>query len=110
MSRVIRVETVVALSPEQLAAMYWELDNTQQAAFFSELYRLAGAHNLCMQTAAVVNALVEQCNRGDVAGYNGFQTMLVHASEWHESAADIRSWEAKRYIAGLVADAKAGAA
>ena len=106
----IRVETEVALSPEQLAAMYWELGSSEQAAFFAELYRLAGAALLCRQTAAVVHELVMRCDRGDVAGYNGFQTMLAHASEWHESAADIRAWAAKRHIAGLVADAKAGIA
>ncbi len=106
----IRVESTIALTPEELAALYWGMGSDDQAAFFGELYLLAGAHRLCMQTAAVVHELVERCNRGDVAGYNGFQTMLAHAAEWHESSADSRAWDAKRHIAGLVADAKAGAA
>ena len=106
----IRIETNVDLTPEELASLYWAQGSDEQAAFFAELYRIAGAHRLCMQTAAVVHELVDRCNRGDVAGYNGFQTMLAHASEWHESAADIRAWDAKRHIAGMVAEAKAAAA
>ena len=106
----IRIESSVQLEPEELAALYWGLGSDDQAAFFAELYRLAGAARLCRQTAEVVHELVMRCDRGDVAGYNGFQTMLAHASEWHESAADIRAWAAKRHIAGLVADAKAGIA
>lgn len=103
----VQAMTTITLTPEQVAAAYWELDAEQQASFFAELFRLAGAVALCSQTAGVVFELVDRCNRGDVAGYNGFQTMLAHANDWHDSAADIRTWDAQREIARMAREAKA---
>ncbi|KAF1698327.1 hypothetical protein CSC62_05305 [Pseudoxanthomonas jiangsuensis] len=103
-----RIESEVDLSAEQIAALYWDMDAEQQASFFAELFRLAGHIPLCMQTAAVVHELVARCDKGDVAGFNGFQTMLAHANDWHESAADIRTWAAKHAITKSVESAKAG--
>lgn len=104
----VQAMVTMTLTAEQVAAAYWELDAEQQADFFAELFRLSGAVALCSQTAGVVFELVDRCNRGDLAGYNGFQTMLAHANEWHDSAADIRTWDARREIDRMATKAKDG--
>lgn len=104
------VEVLAHFSPtaEQLAAMFWEMDAEQQADFFAALDGMAGV-KLCIQMAAVVRQIKDRAERGDHAAQNGFQTMLNHATEYVESATDYRTWAAQRHIAGLVAEAKAGA-
>ena len=73
----IRVESTIALTPEELAALYWGMGSDDQAAFFGELYRLAGAHRLCMQTAAVVHELETELADEDVEASNDEASALL---------------------------------
>lgn len=87
----------IDLTPEQLANAFWAMGSDEQADFFSALDSVAG-HRLCIQMAGVVRELSERADAGDRSGQNGFQTMLSHAQEYVEAAADIRTWRAQREI------------
>lgn len=98
----VTVETSVMLDPQQLAALFWELDAEQHAEFFAALDDLAGLR-LCYQMAAVVQEIQKRSDAGDYRAMNGFRTMLAHAQDYHEAATDGRVWDAKRAIDRTVA-------
>lgn len=56
--------------------------------------------------AAVVRELSERSATGDYSCLNGFQTMLSHAQDIHDSFAFYRAEDAKRDFAGMVRGAK----
>lgn len=96
------VDVLATFTPtaEQVAAMFWELDAEQQADFFAALERKAG-FRLCVQMAAVVDAIRKRSEAGNLDAMNGFQTMLAHAQGYHESATEFRVWEAQRELARM---------
>lgn len=96
--KTVDVLAQVVLTPEQVAALFWELDAEQQADFFVALERIAGT-NLCFQMAGVVQVIQERADKGEYEAMHGFQTMLSHAQGYAESATDYRCWAAKRYLA-----------
>lgn len=93
-----------ALTPEQVAAAFWRLDDHEQADFFAALERLAGV-KLCFQMSGVFTELVRRSERGDYEGLNGFRTMLEYAERFPEAAAEWRADRAKRELARIGADA-----
>jgi hypothetical protein len=95
----------VKVTPELLAALFWEADCEQQADFFAELEKIAGT-KLCYQMAAVVREIQQRNDAGDHGAQRGFQTMLAHAQNFVESAIDIRVWDAQREIDRRAASAK----
>lgn len=97
-----RIEIEVRLTPEQVAAAYWEMGSDEQADFFAELYRIA-EHRLCLQTAFLFSEIVERADRGDRDAEAGFRTMFNHAEDYPEAAAEWRAFRAKRDLAHLAA-------
>jgi len=93
----VMVTAEVNVTPEALAALFWEMDGEKQADFFAELDRIADG-KLCFQMAFVVQVIQERADRGDHRAQLGFQTMLAHAQAYGESATDYRCWAAKREI------------
>ena len=93
----VMVTAEVDVTPEALAALFWEMDGDKQADFFAELDRIA-AGKLCYQMAFVVQVIQERADKGDHRAQLGFQTMLAHAQAYIESATDYRCWNAKRDI------------
>jgi len=93
-------------TPEDLAAAFWNMDTTQQVAFFGHLHKLAGV-SLCFQMAGVVQEIERLGAADDYHALNGFQTMLSHAQAYGESATDIRTWAAQRDLREAAASAKA---
>lgn len=98
------MEVDVALTPEQVASAYWNMDASGQADFFAELERIA-EHRLCLQTAYLFTELVERSDRGDYAASTGFRTMFNHAQDYPESAAEWRASRAKHHIQKMAAKA-----
>lgn len=96
----MNVTTNIHLSPEQVAAAFWSLDNFQQADFFAALDRIAGL-SLCFQMVNVVNVMQRRAARGERDAMHGFQTMLSHAQGFAESSASFRAEDAKRTIAAI---------
>ncbi|MDR3445955.1 hypothetical protein [Dyella sp.] len=96
-TQTIQVTGEVSVTPEMLAAMFWEMDASKQADFFAELDRIAGL-NLCFQMAGVVQEIQERVDHGDHRAQLGFQTMLAHAQGYGEGATDYRVWRAQREI------------
>lgn len=93
-----RVEVEVSLTPQQVAAAYWQMDAAEQADFFAELYRIAGI-KLCFQTAAVFEEVVRRSGNGDYAAQNGLRTIAAHFEDYPAAAAEWRAWRAKHKIA-----------
>lgn len=104
----IEVTAQVDLSPQDVAAAFWNMDSEQQADFFAKLEELAGV-DLCFQMAWVVDKIRRRSDRGDHAAMQGFQTMLAHAQGYAESATESRAYEAKREIARMAKLAKGDA-
>lgn len=96
----------VEVTPQIVAALFWEMDTEQQADFFAELERIAGI-KLCLQMAGVVRTIQERVDAGDHTAQQGFQTMLAHAQAYGESATDYRTWNAKHEIDRMAEKAKA---
>ena len=71
----------INVTAEQLAEGFWSLGSDQIA-------ERAGAPNY------------------DHGAMNGFQTMLSHAQDFHDSAAEIRASDAKRHLAEMARLAK----
>ncbi len=84
----------ILLTPEQLAEAWWEMDTEQQAAFYAHLRRIAG-FRLCMQAACLTRHIVETDNTD---ARDGWQTLHGHASEYIQTAIDIRAGNALRDI------------
>lgn len=101
------IETVggMAVTPELLAHLFWEMDSGEQADFLAALDDLAG-YRLCMQMAGVVREISERSESGDHRAQNAFQTMLAHAQEYIESATDMRVFGAERANAKAAEAAK----
>ena len=95
-----RVEVEVSLTPQQIAAAYWEMDASEQADFFAELYRMAGV-KLCFQTAAVFDEVVKRSGNGDHDAQNGLRTIADHFEDYPAASAEWRAWLAKREIRSL---------
>lgn len=95
----------IDMTPELLAAAFWGMGNDEQAAFFAELWRIAG-YRLCLQTAWINNAISERADRGDYAAMNAFRTMADHAEAYPEAAASWRAANAKAAIARVAANAR----
>lgn len=105
------MDVLAAFTPtgENVASMFWGLDAEQQADFFAALERDAGL-SLCIQMAAVVNAIRKRSEAGNWDAMNGFQTMLSHAQGYHESATEYRVWEAQHELARMAESARVGGA
>ena len=97
----------INVTAEQLAEGFWSLGSDQMADFFAELERLAG-WRLGFQMAFVVEEISKRAGAPnyDHGAMHGFQTMLSHAQNFHDSAAEIRAGDAKRHIAEMVRLAK----
>ena len=93
----VLVTAEVDVTPEALAALFWEMASDKMADFFAELDRIADG-KLCFQMAWVVQEIQERADRGDHRAQVAFQTMLSHAQGYAESAIDLRCWNAKREI------------
>lgn len=96
-----RIEADVALTPQQVAEAFWNLDAKEQADFFAALDAIAAPGTLCMQMAFVVGEIRDRADRGDHAAMLGFRTVLAHAEAYAESAIDLRCWQAKRELRNL---------
>lgn len=99
----IDVLAQIDMTPELLAAAFWGMGNDEQAAFFAELWRIAG-HKLCYQTAWINNAISERADRGDHDAMNAFRTMADHADAYPEAAAAWRAANAKAAITQVAAN------
>ena len=95
------------VTAEQLAEGFWSLGSDKMADFFAELERIAG-WRLCFQMAYVVEEMAKRAGAPnyDHDAMHGFQTMLSHAKDFHDSAAEIRAGDAKRHIAEMARLAK----
>lgn len=95
------------VTAEQLAEGFWSLGSEKMADFFAELERIA-SWRLCFQMASVVEEMTKRAGAPnyDHGAMHGFQTMLSHAKDFHESAAEIRAGDAKRHIADMARLAK----
>ena len=101
----IRVDMNIALTPEQVAAAFWNLGSDGQAQFFASLDRQAGIM-LCFQMAGVVREIAKLETDDHSHALNGFRTMFAHAIAYFDDAIDIRAQDAYGEIAGMVRDAK----
>ena len=108
MSRPVDVTAQLDLSPEILAAAFWEMDSSEQVRFFAALDDAAG-YVLCQQMAFVVDDIRKASDAGDQRAVNAFRTMLAHASELHETMTDMRVNEARRDIARICGKARSAA-
>lgn len=90
----IEVAATFAPTPEQLAASFWEMGSDEQAKFFAHLNRIAGV-KLCFQMEGVVQEIVALADKGERDAMDGFQTMLAHAQDYHESASSWRAINAR---------------
>jgi len=97
----------INVTAEQLAEGFWSLDSAGMADFFTELERIA-SWRLCFQMAAVIEEIAKRADAPnyDYRAMHGFQTMLSHAKDFHDSAAEIRAGDAKRYLAEMARIAK----
>ncbi len=84
----------ISPTPQQLAEAWWDMDTEQQAAFYAHLRRIAG-FRLCMQAACITRHIVETDNAD---ARDGWQTLHGHASEYIQTAIDIRAGNALRDI------------
>ena len=89
------------VTPAQMADAFWSMKSDEMADFFNELEKIAGGR-LCLQMAHVVDVIQQRSASGEYGCLNGFQTMLSHAQAYHESAAEMRAYEAKSEIAQMV--------
>lgn len=105
MSAQIAVSAQFNPSPAHVAELFWNMGSDEQADFFAELWRLS-AGKLCLQTAWVVVELMDRADKGDRAGLDAFQTMLAHAQDYPEAAAEWRASRAKSAIADLARAAR----
>lgn len=101
--RKIDVLARIDMTPELLASAFWGMGNDEQAAFFAELWRIAG-YKLCYQTAWINNAISERADRGDCDAMHAFRTMADHAESYPEAAASWRAANAKAAIARVSAN------
>ena len=96
----IDVQARIDMTPELLASAFWGMDSDQQAAFFAELWRVAG-YKLCLQTAWIVHSISE---RADHDAMSAFRTMADHAESYPEAAAAWRAAKAKAAIREVAAN------
>jgi hypothetical protein len=82
------------LTPEQLAEAWWNMGSDEQAAFYAHLHRIAG-FRLCIQAAHITRHIVETDNAD---ARDGWQMLHGHASEYIQTAIDIRAGNALREI------------
>ena len=95
----------VAVTPELIAELFWEMASDEMADFFAELDRTAGSA-LCTQMAWTVGVMAGRSDKGDYRAQNGFQTMLAHAQEYHDGAASHRACNAHIDIDRMVRGVK----
>ena len=91
------------VTAEQLAEGFWSLPSDEMADFFAHLERIA-SWRLCFQMAHVVNEIAERAGAPeyDHDAMHGFQTMLSHAQQYAEGAAEHRAANAQGEIAKFV--------
>jgi hypothetical protein len=97
----------INVTPEQLAEGFWSLDSGQMADFFAALERVA-SWRLCFQMAHVVGEIADRAGAPnyDHDAQHGFQTMLAHAQQYHDGAAQHRAGQASLFLHGMALKAK----
>ena len=98
----VELQVNIKLTPEQVAHAWWNLASDEQAEFYAHLNRIAG-YKLCMQTAWIVDAIV---NTEDHEAQSAFGTIHAHAAEFLMTAVDIRTSSALRGIEIMASEAR----
>lgn len=98
----------INVTPAQIAAAFWGMGSDDQATFYEELGRVSGGR-LCLQAAYLLQELRRRRRLPDSScmdGLDAYQTLHNHCDQLEQFIDDdVR--EAKQFIAGMAAKAKA---
>lgn len=103
MSDKTELSVSVQLTPAQIAEAWWNLGSDEQVEFYAHLSRISKGV-LCLQTAYMVNHMIETENRDAV---DAFCTIHNHSIEYLETAVEWRSFLAVQGIKQMSEAARA---
>lgn len=68
----------ITLTPKEIAHIFWQMHDDEQAEFFESLQKQAGSHLLVTQGLSIREA----CKKRSPQALEGFQNLSVCAFKW----------------------------